>query len=69
MVGELVKKLSKRYNGWPMAQSDLCNDNPKLERLDRKIRVLRTNLKYINLGCPSNASPSPPALRAKAHLI
>ena len=27
---------------------DLRNDNPKLERLDRKIRVLRTNLQYDN---------------------
>ena len=69
MEGELVKKLSKRYNGWQVAQLDLRNDNPKLERLDRKIRVLRTNLQYINLGCPNNASPSPPAFRAKAHVI
>jgi hypothetical protein len=49
LVGELVKKLSKRYNERQMAQSDLRKDNPKLERLDRKIRVLRTNLQYINL--------------------
>jgi succinoglycan biosynthesis transport protein ExoP len=45
-VGEEAVEALQRQQ---MAQSDLCKDNPKLERLDRKIRVLRTNLQYINL--------------------
>jgi len=52
LVGELVKELSKRYDERQMAQSGLRKDNPKLERLDRKIRALRTNLQFINPGVP-----------------
>ncbi|MFM8496957.1 MAG: GumC family protein, partial [Planctomycetia bacterium] len=44
LVGELVKELSKLYDERRMAQSGLRKDNPMLERIDLKIRVLRDNL-------------------------
>ena len=54
---ELVKELSKLYDERRMAQSGLPKDNPMLERIDLKIRVLRDNL-LENLKNPSPRRPS-----------